>query len=54
MESVIVRELINFYFNGGDEELIGTTKCGAICIKSQEKYKSSFNETSLCSQSITR
>ena len=46
LESVM-GEFINFCFNDGDKEFIGITRYGAIWTNSPEKYRLSFNKTSL-------
>ena len=43
----VMGELINFYFPGADEELFGITRYGTIWTNNQQKYKLSFNKTSL-------
>ena len=40
-------ELTNFCFNGGDKEFILIITYGAIWTNSQEKYRLSFNKSSL-------
>ena len=40
-------ELINFCFNGWGKGFIGTTRYGAIWTNNQEKYRMSFDKTSL-------
>ena len=39
--------LINFCFNGWGKGFIGTTRYGAIWTNNQEKYRMSFDKTSL-------
>ena len=39
----VMGQLINFCFNGGDEEFIGTTR---YCANSQQKHRLSFNKSS--------
>ena len=43
----MLEELINFCFNDGDKEFIGITRYGAIYTNNQQKYRLSFNQTSL-------
>ena len=40
-------DFINFIFNAGHKEFIGTTRYGAIWSSSSEKYSYPFNKTSL-------
>lgn len=43
----VMGELINFYFNGDDEELILIITFGTIWTNRKEKYRLSFNKASL-------
>ena len=43
----MTEHLVNFYFIVVDKLFIGITRYGVICIDSWEKYRLSFNKTSL-------